>query len=220
MYQTILFDLDGTLTDSGQGILNSIRYALTQLKRPIPDDDLLKTFIGPPLKTSFEQTLGMSLAESQAGIQFYRDYFREKGIFENEIYSGIPELLADLKDQKKQLLVATSKPEIFARQILEHFKLSDFFEYIAGASMDSSRSKKADIIAYALENTSSTDLRSALMVGDRKYDILGAKKNKIASLGVLYGYGSFEELQAAKADYIAENAEDLKRIILETGSDN
>ncbi|MGT2749634.1 HAD family hydrolase [Streptococcus orisasini] len=214
MYQTILFDLDGTLTDSGQGILNSIRYALTQLDRPIPDDHLLKTFIGPPLKTSFEQTLGMSLAESQAAIALYRDYFREKGIFENQIYPGIPELLADLKDQKKQLLVATSKPEVFAQQILEHFELSHFFEIIIGASMDSSRSKKSDVIAYALKNTDTINPAETIMVGDRKYDILGAKENQLASLGVLYGYGSFEELQAAKADYIAKSTEDLRKILL------
>ena len=214
MYQTILFDLDGTLTDSGQGILNSIRYALTQLDRPIPDDHLLKTFIGPPLKTSFEQTLGMSLAESQAAIALYRDYFREKGIFENQIYPGIPELLADLKDQKKQLLVATSKPEVFAQQILEHFELSHFFEIIIGASMDSSRSKKSDVIAYALKNADTVNPAETIMVGDRKYDILGAKENQLASLGVLYGYGSFEELQAAKADYIAKSTEDLRKILL------
>ena len=214
MYQTILFDLDGTLTDSGQGILNSIRYALTQLEHPIPDDHLLKTFIGPPLKTSFEQTLGMSLAESQAAIALYRDYFREKGIFENQIYPGIPELLADLKDQKKQLLVATSKPEVFAQQILEHFELSHFFEIIIGASMDSSRSKKSDVIAYALKNTDTINPAETIMVGDRKYDILGAKENQLASLGVLYGYGSFEELQAAKADYIAKSTEDLRKILL------
>lgn len=214
MYQTILFDLDGTLTDSGQGILNSIRYALTQLDHPIPDDHLLKTFIGPPLKTSFEQTLGMSLAESQAAIALYRDYFREKGIFENQIYPGIPELLADLKDQKKQLLVATSKPEVFAQQILEHFELSHFFEIIIGASMDSSRSKKSDVIAYALKNADTVNPAETIMVGDRKYDILGAKENQLASLGVLYGYGSFEELQAAKADYIAKSTEDLRKILL------
>ncbi|WP_057491606.1 HAD family hydrolase [Streptococcus orisasini] len=214
MYQTILFDLDGTLTDSGQGILNSIRYALTQLDRPIPDDHLLKTFIGPPLKTSFEQTLGMSLAESQAAIALYRDYFREKGIFENQIYPGIPELLADLKSQKRQLLVATSKPEVFAQQILEHFELSHFFEIITGASMDSSRSKKSDIIAYALKNADTVNPAETIMVGDRKYDILGAKENQLASLGVLYGYGSFEELQAAKADYIAKSTEDLRKILL------
>lgn len=220
MYQTILFDLDGTLTDSGQGILNSIRYALTKLRHPIPNDELLKTFIGPPLKISFEQTLGMSFAESQAGINFYREYFREKGIFENQIYPGVPELLKTLKEQNKQLLVATSKPEMFARQILEHFKLSDFFDCIAGASMDSSRSKKSDIITYALDNISSTSLSAAMMVGDRKYDILGAKENHIASAGVLYGYGSFEELQAAGADYLAKNTQDLKRIVLETSKNN
>lgn len=214
MYQTILFDLDGTLTDSGQGILNSIRYALNQLDRPIPDDHLLKTFIGPPLKTSFEQTLGMSLAESQAAIALYRDYFREKGIFENQIYPGIPELLADLKSQKRQLLVATSKPEVFAQQILEHFELSHFFEIIIGASMDSSRSKKSDVIAYALKNADTVNPAETIMVGDRKYDILGAKENQLASLGVLYGYGSFEELQAAKADYIAKSTEDLRKILL------
>ena len=205
MYKYILFDLDGTLTDPGLGITNAVMYALKKFNIEVPERSELYKFIGPPLLESFEKFYGMSSEESQMALQYYREYFKPYGLYENTVYDGIEELLAELKAQGKQLILATSKPEPFAIEILRHFKLDKYFGFIAGATMDEKRVRKADVIAYALESCEITDLSSAIMIGDREHDVLGAKEVGLASIGVLYGYGNLEELKNAGATYIVEN---------------
>lgn len=205
MYKYILFDLDGTLTDPGLGITNAVMYALKKFNIEVPERSELYKFIGPPLLESFEKFYGMSSEESQMALQYYREYFKPYGLYENTVYDGIEELLAELKAQGKQLILATSKPEPFAIEILRHFKLDKYFDFIAGATMDEKRVRKADVIAYALESCEITDLSSAIMIGDREHDVLGAKEVGLASIGVLYGYGNLEELKNAGATYIVEN---------------
>lgn len=214
MYQYILFDLDGTLTDPGIGITNSVMYALKKFQIEVEDRTTLFKFIGPPLKASFEKYYGFSKEESELALQYYREYFRPKGLYENQVYKGVRELLTDLKSRNKTLILATSKPEEFAIEILRHFDLYKYFDFVAGATMDSSRVKKADVILYALQSYGVSDLSSAIMIGDREHDILGAKQVGLDSIGVLYGYGDYEELKEAGATYIAENAEDILKIIL------
>ena len=212
-YQTVLFDLDGTLTDPGIGITNSVAYALEKSGADVPERTSLYRFIGPPLLESFQRFCGFSEEEARQAIRYYREYFQEKGIWENRVYDGMEEFLEGLRDSGRMLLVATSKPEPFARQIMEHYHLAEYFAYVGGSGLDETRTDKAEVIAYVLEVAGVTDKSHALMVGDREHDIIGAKKNGLDSAGVLYGYGSREELEAAGADYIADSLESLKEII-------
>ena len=213
MYNTILFDLDGTLTDPGLGITNSAAYALKKHGIEVADRTALYPFIGPPLMDSFQRFYGFSAERSEQAVADYREYFREKGLFENEVYEGVEELLKHLKASGKRLIIATSKPEEFAVRILEHFHLAKYFDHIVGATMDSSRSKKGDVIAYALEVCGITDKTDVVMVGDREHDVLGAKENGLDSIGVLYGYGSCEELEKAGATYVVETVEDILKFV-------
>ena len=215
MYKYILFDLDGTLTDPGIGITNAVMYALKKFNIEVPDRSELYKFIGPPLLESFEKFYGMSGEESQRALEYYREYFKPYGLYENTVYDGIEELLVALKAQDKKLILATSKPEPFAVEILRHFGLDKYFDFIAGATMDEKRVKKADVIAYALESCGITDLFSAIMIGDREHDVLGAKEVGLESIGVLYGYGDLPELESAGATYIAENPGDILKIVSE-----
>ena len=209
MYDYLLFDLDGTLTDPAEGITNSVIYALKKWGIEVGDRSELYCFIGPPLSASFKKYYGFSEDDALKCLEYYREYFRDKGIFENKVYVGIPELLEKLKKSGKILILATSKPEIFAKRILDHFDLTKYFDFVAGASMDESRNKKADVICYALETANVTDRSKALMIGDREQDITGARLNSLDSLGVLYGYGDYEEHTAAGANYIAETVNDI-----------
>ena len=209
MYQTILFDLDGTLTDPGLGITNSVMYALKKWGIEAPDRASLYRFIGPPLQDSFREYYGFSQEDALRAVDVYREYFREKGLYENEVYPGVEKLLQVLKEQGKTLVLATSKPEEFAVRILRHFGLDRYFTVMAGATMDPSRSKKGDVIAYALRESGVTELSKAVMIGDREHDIFGAKQNGLDSIGVLFGYGDREELEKAGATYIAATVEDI-----------
>ena len=164
MYQNILFDLDGTLTDPGMGITNSVMYALKKFKIDVEDRTSLYRFIGPPLKGSFEEFYGFSEEQSELAVQYYREYFKKQGMLENEVYDGIPELLKQLGEKNKTLIVATSKPEPFTLEILRHFQLLDYFNFVAGATMDDTRNKKSDIIRYALESCHITDKSTAVMI--------------------------------------------------------
>ena len=210
MFSHIFFDLDGTLTDPALGITNSFSHALKEMGREIPSYATLCSFIGPPIKESFA-SLGFSKEE---GIKKYREYFSTKGLFENKVYEGIPELLAELKAAGKKLVVATSKPETFSVQIAEHFGFSQYFENICGSTMDQTRATKASVIEYALERNKIQDKSQVLMVGDREHDILGAKQNGLKSCGVLFGYGTRQELEKAGADFIAKDISELKSICL------
>ncbi|MBD5545207.1 MAG: HAD family hydrolase [Lachnospiraceae bacterium] len=213
-YDIILFDLDGTLTDPGVGITNSIAYALEKYHIQVTDRKKLYRFIGPPLHESFENYYGFSEEEAKTAVEYYREYFKEKGMFENAVYEGIPELLKNLKDRGKTLVVATSKPEIFAVQILEHFGLKEYFTYIAGANMDGTRTRKDDVIRYALKSCGISKPSGIVMVGDREHDIMGANKVGLDSIGVLFGYGSRQELTDAGATYIVESVDMLSEILL------
>lgn len=214
MYRYILFDLDGTLTDPGLGITNSVIHALKQFQIHVADRRELYSFIGPPLQDSFAAYYGFSEEETERAIQYYRAYFSTKGLFENQVYDGIPALLEKLKDMGKTLIVATSKPEPFSIRILQHFDLYGYFDFVAGATMDNvTRFRKADVIAYALENCQIMDRSAAVMIGDREHDVLGAKQMGLDSIGVTYGYGSHEELQNAGATYLAKTAADILQYV-------
>jgi phosphoglycolate phosphatase len=213
LYQYFLFDLDGTLTDPGIGITNSVAYALKKFDIEVADKSELFKFIGPPLQNSFQEYYNFTEEQSVLAVQYYREYFKDKGIYENIVYDGVIELLSALKRENKSIILATSKPQEFAIRILDYFELSKYFDSIVGATMDGSRSDKADVIRYALEKNKITDLSQALMIGDRKYDIIGAKKNCIASVGVLFGYGDRAELEAAGANYIVENPLEIVRFL-------
>ncbi|HEL1912734.1 TPA: HAD family hydrolase [Streptococcus suis] len=215
MYQTILFDLDGTLTDSGQGILNSVAYALEKMGIEEPDTANLNRFIGPPLYESFSRFYQLSPEDTQSAVDAFRVYFKEKGMFENQLYPGIIPLLEELRTAGKTLVIATSKPEIFAKQILEHFGIAHYFDVIAGASLDSSRISKADVIGYAINQLEAFP-KHAVMIGDREHDIEGARMHQLPAIGVLYGYGSKQEFEKAGATMIVETIQDLKRILLTT----
>ena len=212
-YKYIFFDLDGTVTDPGLGITNSVMYALKGFGIEETDRTKLYRFIGPPLADSFQEFYGFTGEEARRGIDLYREYYRDRGIFENRVYNGMEEMLGTLKQRGKTLVLATSKPEPFAREILEHFHLASYFTYAAGATMDETRVKKEEVIAYAMESCGITDPGQVLMVGDRRHDIEGARANGVDSLGVLYGYGSREELEQAGACYLAEKVEDILNIV-------
>lgn len=209
MYSTVLLDLDGTLTDPGLGITNSVAYALDKFSIKVADRRELYRFIGPPLYDSFRGFYGFSHDDALAAVRYYREYFTDRGIFENKVYDGTVKMLSALKAAGKRILLATSKPEVYAKHILEHFELDGYFDFVGGATMDETRNKKADVIAYVISECSITDVSDAVMVGDREHDILGAKAHGLHSIGVLYGYGDIDELRTAGATYIAERVEDI-----------
>ncbi|MDF2538085.1 MAG: hypothetical protein K0S76_1106 [Herbinix sp.] len=210
----ILMDLDGTITNPKLGITKSLQYALKHWDIVIDDLDTLTKHIGPPLKDTFTEDYGFSEEEAIKGIKVYREYFEVDGLYENEVYEGMQELLEKLKNADMSLIVATSKPERMARQILEHFSLADYFDDICGAAPDDTRSKKEEVIRYALQRNDITDFCEVVMVGDRKYDVEGAKTVGITSIGVLYGFGSREELKEAGADRIAGTVKELYEVIM------
>lgn len=213
-YKYILFDLDGTLTDPAEGITNSVAYALNKFGITVEDKTELNKFIGPPLLDSFMEYYGFSEEKAQTAIDYYREYFRVTGIYENRVYDGVTKMLDALLSSGRKLILATSKPEPFAREILRHFNLEKYFVYAAGSNFDGTRCAKAEVIEYALESAGVDDKSQAVMVGDRKHDIIGAQKTGLDSIGVLFGYGSREELEAAGASYIAETVEDITKLVI------
>ncbi len=214
MYDVIMFDLDGTLTDSGPGIRNSVAHSLGHFDIEAPDPNALNVFIGPPLMDSFKRYYGFDDRQARQAVVYYREYYEAKGIFENSVYDGIEDLLRSLKEAGRTVVMATSKPEAFAVRILGYFGIGHYFDYKAGASMDESRTDKAKVIAYALDKAGVTDPSRVLMVGDREHDVVGARKNGVDCAGVLYGYGSREELEAAGAKYIVETVAGLWPVAL------
>ncbi len=211
----ILFDLDGTLTDPGLGITNSVAYALDRFGITVTDRTTLYKFIGPPLVDSFMEYYGFSEEQAKEAVTVYREYFSTKGWAENTVYEGIENLLSVLTEAGKTLLVATSKPQIFAEKILSHFGLDKYFTHICGVALQAPRGySKADVIREALSAARVTDLSTAVMIGDRHHDIDGAKAVGIASIGVLYGYGDREEHEAAGADMIVESVAELQEALL------
>ncbi len=209
----LLFDLDGTLTDPGEGITKSVQYALRAFGIEEEDLNRLVCFIGPPLKDSFIEYYGFTAEDADRAVTVFREYFKDRGIFENEVYDGIDQVLGHLRDSGSKLYVASSKPEVFVRRILKHFKLDSYFTFMGGADFEETRVKKADVIRYVLQENQITDLSKVIMIGDRKHDVLGAKETGMESIGVLYGYGSREELVEAGADHLAETVFDLQKLL-------
>lgn len=214
MKDVIFFDLDGTITDSGDGIKNSAAYALNKFGIPVPSRDELNKFIGPPLVSNFKDLFGMSDTDADRAVVYYREYYAVKGIFENTLYDGVTDMLEALKKAGKTIVLATSKPEIYANQILEYFKIHDYFAYVCGSEMDHRRTDKHEVIEYALETAGVTDRSRVIMVGDRHHDIDGAKKSHLDSIGVTYGYGSGRELSESGADYIVPNTKELTELLI------
>ena len=215
----IFFDLDGTLTDSAPGILNSVAYALERFGIAVPAREKLIPFIGPPLLESFQKFSGLSAADAARAVGYYREYYPERGIFENSVYPGIPEALDALRRAGLRLVMATSKPEAYALRIAERFSLDAYFDQICGAAMDESRSRKAEVIRYAMDRCGLAEPAQGLMVGDREHDVLGARECGLDCVGVLYGYGSRRELEAAGAALFAETPADIPGAVRATRID-
>lgn len=217
MYQYILFDLDGTLTDPKIGITTCVQYALHKMGIEEPDPDRLEPFIGPPLIDSFREFYGMNEEEAVRAVEYYRERFSTVGLFENEVYSGIPELLARLKKDGRKLAIASSKPTVYVKKILEYFSIYEYFDIIVGSELDGTRCRKEEVVEEALEQLSADDKfkkRDAVMIGDRKFDIEGAKAHQIPSIGVNYGYAADNELVEAGADCVVGNVKELSEVLL------
>jgi phosphoglycolate phosphatase len=211
MTQTIFFDLDGTLTDPMVGITGSIQYAMKKIGLDVPEAEDLLWCIGPPLLENFQTLVGSE--QATAAVAHYRERFSSVGLYENTLYSGIHEALSAIQGAGVRLCVASSKPHIYVRQILEHFDLIDYFENVFGSELNGTRTDKSELLRHALSETR-TDASDATMVGDRKHDIVGALNNGVSAIGVLYGYGSVEELTRAGANRFANTPRELVSLLL------
>jgi len=210
-YKHVLFDLDGTISDPAEGITNSIIYALDKFGIAEKRENLLK-FIGPPLRDSFKENFSFTEEEIESAVAHYRVYFTDKGMFENEIYKGIPVLLEKLKSRGVSISLATLKPEPFARKILEYFNIIEYFDCVSGNILETSSLTKKDIIAKAMEEVGSSS-ESAVMIGDRKFDIIGARDHSMDSIAVTYGYGQCDELSAENPTYIVDSVLELSNLL-------
>ena len=215
-YKVLLFDLDGTLTDSEEGILNCVRYGLESCGFPVPEYEVLRAFIGPPLMYSCTHFCGLSKADSESVILKYRERYSEKGIYENRLYDGIKELLSDLKKAGYKIALATSKPEVFALRILEHFDIAEYFDAAAGSTIGREDETKADMIRLAMKRLGlhEEDKPFVLMTGDRKHDIIGAHECGIDAAGVYYGFAPAGELEKYGADHILNDVDSIRRMLL------
>ena len=208
-YKHILFDLDGTLTDPAEGITKCIAYALESKGIHTADLNSLKPLIGPPLKDSFIHTFGFGESEAIACVEKYRERFSTIGLYENILFDRIPELLALLKTKGYNIYLATSKPEIFAHKILQHFAINTYFDFAGGSALDDSRPTKTSVIQYVMEQAKLTSPQDCLMIGDRKHDLIGARETGMDAVGVLYGYGSQTELEQEDPTYLLATVTDL-----------
>lgn len=209
----VFFDLDGTITDSGLGITKSVQYALRAFGIEETNLKKLEPFIGPPLKDSFMEFYHMDEEQANKAVKAYREYYEVTGLFENEVYDGIPNVLKQLKEAGKEMVLATSKPEVFAKKILEHFQLDSYFSIIAGADLEGNRVEKLDVMKYAIGLANSEDYTQIVMIGDRKYDIEASNQLGIETIGVLFGFGSREELERAGATYLVETPAEIQKIL-------
>ncbi len=212
--KNILIDLDGTLTDPKVGITTSARYGLEKIGHPIAEDLNIDWIIGPPLKASLAKLLNVDVSDVLAdqALQGYRERFAVTGLYENKVYVGVAETLAQLTQQGFHLYVATAKPTVYARQILEHFDLAQYFKVIYGSELNGERTNKGDLIEYILQQEQ-LHAAECVMVGDREYDILGARRNQIQGVAVSYGYGSREEIQHAAPAKIIHTFSDLPNMV-------
>lgn len=205
-----LFDLDGTLTDPVLGITNCVMYALEKFGIFPTSREELYPYIGPPLLYSFMHFHHLSAEDAEMAVAYYRERFAVEGWRENQVYDGIPELLQSLQERGVNLIVATSKPEEFARRILEHFDLAKYVSFVAGSTLDGKRPEKADVVAYVCDHYPEINADNTVMVGDRKYDVEGAHSQGLPAVGVLFGYGERAELESAGADDLAVDVDDLR----------
>lgn len=212
-FKYILFDLDGTLIDSGAGIIKGVKYALQKYAIKEENEVLLKTFIGPPLNRQFTDCYGFSAEKSTEAVKFFREYYETKGILENEMYEGMDGVLQKLKEQGKFLMVATSKPEKFAHNILAQHDLEKYFDFIGGSLTDGSRITKIQVLDYVLKTNEIKNPQEVLMIGDTKFDIAGAKHFGLKSLAVTYGYGTEKELLEREPDFVANSPKEILQII-------
>lgn len=218
MYTTFLFDLDGTLIDPKEGIINAVLYVLEKMGIEEVNISELDSFIGPPIQQSFADRYNMNEIEVERAVFYFREYLKQSGLLENKVYDGITALLQELKDAGNRLFVATSKPTVFAKQVIEHFQLTSFFEEIVGSNLDGTRIKKEEIIAHILQKNEELKKEEMVMIGDRKHDVIGANSNGIASIGVLYGYGNENELSDAGAIHIVKDVEELQSFCIENST--
>ncbi len=216
MKDILLFDLDGTLFNTKEGIVNCVMYALEYYGIHEDNPDSLEKFIGPPLHKSFQMFCGFDEEKAVEAAAKYRERYKDKGIYECNLYEGVEKMLATLKNSGKRLGVATSKPEIFAKQIMDKFGVAQYFEYVTGSLLDNTRSTKTDVILEALRRFDVTEQRDrVVMIGDREHDIIGAKETGLMSVGVKYGFAKGDELNIAGADYVVEDANELTELLLE-----
>lgn len=215
MYKTVLFDLDGTITDSEPGIIACVQHALRQFGIEVEDPKTLRPFIGPPLRDSFREYFQMTPEEAEQATEFYRQRYAPIGKFECSVYPGIPQLLRRLHETGRTVILATSKPEGFAREILEHFDLLQYFDLIGGATLDGSRDTKEAVLQYILDSGHVPDRQDAVMIGDTKFDMIGAAAFSLPAVGVLYGFGSRQELEENGALFLARDAAELERYLFE-----
>lgn len=212
-YKNILFDLDGTITDSSPGIINSYKYSLHKFGLTENDENIIRTYIGSPLRAYYSERQMLSHTDSEIAVKFFREHYNETGIYENNVYPGLYELISELYDSGCRLYIATSKPEKFALTVLDHFKLDKFFSYIKGSDMSPDNKPKSEIIRHVIETNRLTK-PECIMVGDRYHDIRGAKENGIRSAAVTYGYGSASELKNEFPDHIVSDAAGLREVLL------
>ena len=210
MYKAIFFDLDGTLTESGEGITKSVQYALEKIGKPEEDLEKLKVFVGPPLMEQFMKYAGVDEATGRKAVEFYRERYEVKGIYENHPYEGVEKMLQELKRKGYILAVASSKPEYYVTQILDYFKLSSYFDVVVGSEMNGARTSKSEVIEEALKRINMSDKRNeVLMVGDKEHDVLGARAVGLDCVAVAYGYGTQEELTEANPLKIVDSVDEL-----------
>ena len=212
-YDIIAFDLDGTLSDPSHGLIASFVYALKKLGINYGTPEHLKRFIGPPIYEAWQEEFGFTPEESANALLIFREYYQVYGWWDNVLYPGVPEMLKELKEAGKTIVLATSKPEIFAKKILNLYDIAKYFDFIGGAATDKVRDRKHEVLEYSL-NAVNADRTRAILVGDRIYDAEGARVCGIDSMGVLYGHGSREEISSAPFKFVAENVEDINKILL------
>jgi phosphoglycolate phosphatase len=207
-YKNILFDLDGTLTDPYPGMAGSLRYALGKFGIVEDSAERIRQFIGPPLYQSFIEFYGFDENRAKMAVDYYREYYSDKGLYDNKLYNNVDNLLKTLKNVGKACIIATSKPQKFALEVLRYLEIERYFDEVVGSNLEGTLYEKEDIIRFAIEN-GGLDRAETVMVGDRKYDILGARKNGIDSIAAAYGYGTMEELEEAGPTHICRNVMDI-----------
>ena len=213
-YKVILLDLDGTISDPKIGITKSVQYALSKMNIYESDIEKLNYFIGPPLQDSFAEYYNLNEAQTQKAVDFYRERFKEKGMFENKLYEKIPTLLKSLCEHEVKLVIATSKPTVFAKQIIQYFNITHYFDCIVGSNLDGTRTSKTEILQYILNKYHYYKPDEFIMIGDRKHDIIGATNTGIDSIAVTYGYGSYEELCLCKPTYLVHDIDQINNILI------